>query len=96
MEKIKVSTKFMFTHSYSREFGYEISRDKPERKVTVYWVFINDEMWAIKIEHTVPDGRHWVFSRSEAVDLWLDSKDFSTMEQAKEYISQSYMSWKKS
>jgi len=91
MKTTKVTTKVMFTHSYSKEFGFEITKDKPERKVTVYWVFFNDEMENIKIEYTTSDKRYWVFSRSESVDTWLESEFFDTMDQAKEYILQSYL-----
>lgn len=89
--KAKVTTKETFRHSYSREFGWEISENKPERKVISYSVIVNGEKKSIgvcKIEHHYPDNEYRVF-------CWVNNNDleygrFKTMAESKKFVQGIY------
>jgi len=85
-----ITTNLDYRHSYSREFGWEITEKKPERYVLVYSVWVDGEPMSIKIEHSEPNTLYAVFSRSNEVDKWLSTGFFKDMKSAKKYIQEKY------
>lgn len=85
--KVMVTTRESFRHSYSREFGWEINENNPERKMISYQVYVDGNYKCAQIEKHFPDQTYYA-------NAWINEQMYSgvfdSMNKAKSFLSKIY------